>query len=93
LTFTFVVDPLIKTLSRYGASGIKQMLGDVIVSGMPLYTLAAIVESAVFNGVRMSDSILIGTSPQHPKMAQASQRLCLSSCGQAQMVMAEMCLT
>jgi hypothetical protein len=55
----------IKTLSKYGASGIKQMLGDVIVSGMPLYTLAAMVESAVFNGVRISDSMLIGTSFRH----------------------------
>jgi predicted regulator of Ras-like GTPase activity (Roadblock/LC7/MglB family) len=44
LTFTFVVAPLIKTVSKYGASGIKHIDGLVMVSGMPLYTLAAIVK-------------------------------------------------
>jgi hypothetical protein len=52
------------------------MLGDVIVSGMPLYTFAAIVESAVCNGVRMSASMVIGTSFQHQETGLKAQLLC-----------------
>jgi hypothetical protein len=69
LIFTFVVAPLIKTLSKYGESGTKQIDGLVIVSGMPLYTFAAMVESEFLSGVRIADSMLIDTSFQRPKMA------------------------
>ena len=64
---TFVVVPLIKVDSKYGESGTRQMLGLVITSGIPLYTFAAMVESAFLSGVRIADSMLIGTSFRHPK--------------------------
>ena len=68
-------------LSRYGESATKHMLGLVIVSGMPLYTLAAIVESVVCNGVRMSASIVIGTLFQHLKMGLKARLLCYLNFG------------
>ncbi len=50
----------------------KQIDGLVIVSGIPLYTLAAMLESAVFNGVRIADSMLIDTSFRHQETAQVN---------------------
>lgn len=73
LILTFVVEPLIKVLSKYGESGTSTIDGLVIVSGIPLYTFAAIDVSAVCNGVRMSASMVIDTSFQLLKMDPATR--------------------